>query len=70
MPNLAAAISSPSGRGFMIVLGATSTSTAVLSVAVLFIIGRARSGAAAAVRDLLGTTGAWSQADPPISSVL
>src|SRR5206468_771129 len=35
---------------FMVVLGAVSTSTALLSVAVLFIIHRARSGAAAAVR--------------------
>ena len=47
---------------FMVVLGATSTSTAVLSVAVLFIIGRARSGAAAAVRDLLSSAGPWASA--------
>src|SRR5439155_432447 len=39
---------------FMVVLGAVSTSTALLSVAVLFIIHRARSGAAAAVRGLAG----------------
>lgn len=45
--------------GFMVILGAVSTSTAILSVAVLFMIGRARSGIAAAVRDLLGSPGAW-----------
>ena len=51
--------------GFMVILGAVSTSTAVLSVAVLFMIGRARSGIAAAVRDLLGSPGAW----PSLGSV-
>ncbi len=45
--------------GFMVILGAVSTSTAILSVSVLFIIGRARSGVAAAVRDLLGDAGSW-----------
>ncbi len=45
---------------FMVILGAVSTSTAVLSVSVLFIIGRARSGVAATVQELLGTSGGWS----------
>lgn len=45
--------------GFMVILGAVSTSTSILSVAVLFMIGRARSGTAAAVRDLLGSPGSW-----------
>ena len=45
--------------GFMVILGAVSSSTAVLSVAVLFMIGRARSGTAAAVRDLLGSPAGW-----------
>lgn len=45
---------------FMVVLGAVSTSTALLSVAVLFMIHRARSGAAVAVADLLGDLGSWS----------
>ena len=45
---------------FMVILGAVSTSTAVLSVSVLFMIGRARSGTAAAVRELLGTSGGWT----------
>ncbi|HYM40001.1 MAG TPA: tripartite tricarboxylate transporter permease [Thermoplasmata archaeon] len=45
---------------FMVILGAVSTSTAVLSVSVLFMIGRTRSGVAAAVRDLLGDTGRWA----------
>jgi putative membrane protein len=44
---------------FMVVLGAVSTSTALLSVAVLFIIHRARSGAAAAVRGLAGDLAPW-----------
>src|SRR2546428_7592613 len=39
---------------FMIVLGAVSSSTALLSVTVLFIIHRTRSGTAAAVRDFGG----------------
>ncbi len=46
--------------GFMVILGAVSTSTAILSVAVLFMIGRVRSGIAAAVRELLGTAGTWT----------
>lgn len=45
---------------FMVVLGAVSTSTALLSVAVLFVIHRARSGAAAAVHGLLGDLAPWS----------
>lgn len=45
---------------FMVVLGAVATSTALLSVAVLFMIHRARSGAAAAVGTLLGDLGPWS----------
>ncbi len=45
---------------FMVILGAVSTSTAVLSVSVLFIIGRARSGVAATVQELLGASGGWS----------
>jgi putative membrane protein len=45
--------------GFMVILGAVSTSTAILSVSVLFMIGRTRSGVAAAVRDLLGSPGSW-----------
>ncbi len=44
---------------FMVVLGAVSTSTALLSVAVLFMIHRARSGAAAAVRGLSGDLPPW-----------
>jgi len=45
---------------FMVVLGAVSTSTTILSVAVLFMIQRARSGAAAAVRVLLGEPAPWT----------
>jgi len=45
--------------GFMVILGAVSTSTAVLSVSVLFMIGRTRSGVAAAVAALLGDAGSW-----------
>ncbi|HSS44211.1 MAG TPA: tripartite tricarboxylate transporter permease, partial [Thermoanaerobaculia bacterium] len=45
---------------FMVVLGAVSTSTSLLSVAVLFMIQRARSGAAVAVADLLIDPGRWS----------
>lgn len=44
---------------FMVVLGAVSTSTCILSIAVLFMIGKARSGTAAAVRELLGPAEAW-----------
>ncbi len=47
---------------YMVVLGAVATSTAVLSVAVLFIIHRARSGAAVAVGALLGDAIPWSRA--------
>ncbi len=49
----------PTPAAFMVLLGAVSSSTAVLSVAVLFIIGRARSGIAAAVLELLGSAEAW-----------
>ena len=45
---------------FMIVLGAVSSSTSLLSVTVLFIIHRTRSGTAAAVRDFLGDFAPWS----------
>src|SRR5207247_1137865 len=45
---------------FMIVLGAVSSSTSLLSVTVLFIIHRTRSGTAAAVRDFLGDLAPWS----------
>jgi len=45
---------------YMVLLGAVSTSTAILSVTVLFIIGRARSGAAAAIRGLIEPLPAWS----------
>ena len=44
---------------FMIVLGAVSSSTALLSVTVLFIIHRTRSGTAAAVRDFVGDFVPW-----------
>lgn len=49
-----------SPSAFMVALGAVSTSTCVLSIAVLFILGKARSGAAAAVRDLSGPPDVWS----------
>lgn len=55
--------------GFLVVLGAVSSSTTLLSVGVLFIIHRARSGAAAAVRDLVGDPDEWSHA-AAIPSVL
>lgn len=45
--------------GFMVILGAVSTSTTILSVSVLFMIGRTRSGVAAAVAELLGEAGSW-----------
>lgn len=45
--------------GFMVILGAVSTSTAILSVAVLFMIGRARSGVAAVIESLVGGTSGW-----------
>jgi putative membrane protein len=44
---------------YMVLLGAVSTSTAILSVVVLFVIDRARSGVAVAVRGLQGSVG-WS----------
>ncbi len=59
-----------SPSAFMTVLGATSSSTAVLSVAVLFIIGRARSGAAAAVGGLLGDPEPWAFAQVIPNSLL
>ena len=46
-------------RPFMLLLGATSSSTAILSVGVLFMIGRARSGVAAGVASLFGDIGRW-----------
>ena len=49
-----------SPAAFMVVLGAVSTSTCVLSIAVLFVLGKARSGAAAAVRDLLPNADPWA----------
>ncbi len=55
---------------FMVILGAVSTSTAILSVAVLFMIGKARSGIAAAVRDLLGPSTGWADPLLPPASVL
>lgn len=59
---------STSPAGFLVVLGAVSSSTTLLSVAVLFIIHRARSGAAAAVRDLVGEPNGWAPATaiPPV----
>ncbi len=50
---------------YMVLLGAVSSSTAILSVAVLFMIGRARSGIAAAIQELLGSPGQW----PSLGSV-
>jgi len=44
----------------MVVLGSVSTSTAILSVAGRFMIRRARSGAAAVIRDLVTEVGPWS----------
>lgn len=56
---------------FMIVLGAVSTSTSLLSVAVLFMIHRSRSGTAAAVRVLLGDIVPWpTSGTAPASLVL
>jgi putative membrane protein len=43
----------------MVVLGAVSSSTGLLSVAVLYMIHRSRSGAAAAVRVLVGEPAPW-----------
>lgn len=55
---------------FMVVLGAVSTSTGLLSVAVLFIIHRPRSGAAAAVRALAVHLAPWPQAWAAPASLL
>ncbi len=55
---------------FMVILGAVSTSTAVLSVSVLFMIGKARSGTAAAVRELLGPSGGWTDVLTPPTAIL
>ena len=44
---------------FMSILGATATSTTILSVAVLFVIGRARSGVASAIEELVGSDPQW-----------
>lgn len=55
---------------YMVLLGAVSTSTAILSVGVLFIIGRARSGAAAAVRGLFADVPAWPDPWPVPGALL
>lgn len=55
---------------FMVVLGAVSTTTAILSVAVLFILGKTRSGTAAAVQDLVGSGVAWSGGVSPPGALL
>jgi len=56
---------------FMVVLGSVSSSTGFLSVAVLFMIRRSRSGAAAAIRALVGDVGPWHDAwSIPVSLVL
>jgi len=53
-------------REFMVALGAVSTATAVFTVSVLFIIDRARSGAAVAIRDLnAGPVASWEPATQP-----
>jgi len=54
-------------REFMVALGAVSTATSVFTVSVLFIIDRARSGAAVAIRELnAGQVPIWSvPAEPP-----
>jgi len=58
--------SNESLREFMVALGAVSTATSVFTVAVLFIIDRARSGAAVAIRDLnAGTVATWEPASQP-----
>ena len=50
-------------REFMVALGSVSTATAVFTVAVLFIIDRARSGAAVAIRELnAGPVAPWEPA--------
>ncbi|MGI0149951.1 MAG: tripartite tricarboxylate transporter permease, partial [Thermoplasmata archaeon] len=56
---------------FMVVLGAVSASTTLLSVAVLFMIHRARSGVAAAARDLIVDFSPWTEAlSIPVSLLL
>jgi len=58
-------------EAFMVLLGATGTATSILSVSVLFMIGRARSGVAAAVEGLLGPEATWTSfPDVPASLVL
>jgi putative membrane protein len=54
----------------MVVLGAVSSSTALLSVAVLFMIQRTRSGVAAGVRVLLGDPGGSSTWGPVPGAIL
>jgi len=56
-----------SQREFMVALGAVSTATSVFTVSVLFIIDRARSGAAVAIRELsVGHLAGWeSVLEPP-----
>jgi putative membrane protein len=55
---------------FMVVLGAVSSSTSLLSVAVLFMIQRTRSGVAAGVRVLLGDPGGSSTWGPVPGAIL
>ncbi len=50
-------------ESFLVVLGSVATSTTVLSVAVLYMIRRARSGAAAAIRELVGGEAMWTYPD-------
>ena len=51
-------------REFMVALGAVSTATSVFTVSVLFIIDRARSGAAVAIRELnAGPVAPWDPVD-------
>ena len=51
-------------REFMVALGAVSTATSVFTVSVLFIIDRARSGAAVAIRELnAGPLSPWDPVD-------
>lgn len=45
---------------FMAALGAVGVATNIFTVAALFIIQRARSGVAVAIRGLLGTSGTWT----------
>jgi putative membrane protein len=55
---------------FIVVLGAVSSSTALLSVAVLFMIQRTRSGVAAGVRGFLGERGGPSALGPVPDAIL